>query len=152
MWSLKFVGQQSLYIECPTFCAVCLLFCLKYWLSVPTEFDAQNAGNGIFGVQISKIFRGNMPDPPSYATSFIKNDTVRYRPRSAPGDMLKTDRNANIPTKKIKSLYGLYQLTQLIGEGTRLTMTTSSVIDYIVKVFMKWNFVQHFFYCIARTK
>jgi hypothetical protein len=32
------------------------------------ESWAQNAGNGISGVQISKKFRGGMPpDPPSYA-------------------------------------------------------------------------------------
>ena len=46
--------------------------------------------------------------------------------------MLKTDKDANIPTKKIKSLYELYQLTQMIDEATRVTMTTSSLIDHIV--------------------
>ena len=36
-------------------------------LNFTTEFHAQNAANGIFGVQISKIFRGGMPpDPPSW--------------------------------------------------------------------------------------
>jgi hypothetical protein len=30
--------------------------------------------------------------------------------------MLKTNNDSNIPTKKIKSLYELYQLTQLINE------------------------------------
>ena len=39
---------------------------------------------------------------------------------------------SNIPTKKIKSLYELYQLTQLIDEATRVTMTTTSLIDHIV--------------------
>ena len=29
-----------------------------------TEFVAQNAGNGISEVKISKIFRGGMPEPP----------------------------------------------------------------------------------------
>ena len=47
-------------------------------------------------------------------------------------NMLKTDKDANIPTKKIKSLYELYQLTQMIDEATRVTMTTSSLIDHIV--------------------
>ena len=47
-------------------------------------------------------------------------------------DMLKTDSDSNIPTKKIKSLYELYQLTQLIDEATRVTMTTTSLIDHIV--------------------
>ena len=46
-------------------------------------------------------------------------------------NMLKTDKDANIPTKKIKSLYELYQLTQMIDEATRVTMTTSSLIDHI---------------------
>jgi hypothetical protein len=46
--------------------------------------------------------------------------------------MLKTDKDSNTPTKKIKSLYKLYQLSQLIGEATRITMTTSSLIDHIV--------------------
>jgi hypothetical protein len=32
-----------------------------------TEFDAQNAGNGVSRLQISKIFQGGMPpDPPDY--------------------------------------------------------------------------------------
>ena len=47
-------------------------------------------------------------------------------------DMLKTDKDLNIPTKKIKSLYELYQLTQLIDEATRVTMTTTSLIDHVV--------------------
>ena len=33
-------------------------------------------------------------------------------------DMLKTDKESNLPTKKIKSLYELYQLSQLINEAT----------------------------------
>ena len=47
-------------------------------------------------------------------------------------DMLKTDKDSNFPTKKIKTLYELYQLSQLIDEATRVTMTTSSLIDHIV--------------------
>ena len=47
-------------------------------------------------------------------------------------DMLKTDTNSNIKTKKIKSLYELYQLTQLIDEPTRVIMTTTSLIDQII--------------------
>ena len=47
-------------------------------------------------------------------------------------DMLKTDKDSNFPTKKIKTLYELYQLSQLIDEATRITMTTSSLIDHIV--------------------
>ena len=46
-------------------------------------------------------------------------------------DMLKTDKDSNFPTKKIKTLYELYQLSQLIDEATRVTMTTSSLIDHI---------------------
>ena len=46
--------------------------------------------------------------------------------------MLKTNNESNIPTKKIKSLYELYQLTQLIDEATRITPTTTSLIDHIV--------------------
>ena len=45
-------------------------------------------------------------------------------------DMLKTDKDSNFPTKKIKTLYELYQLSQLIDEATRITMTTSSLIDH----------------------
>ena len=47
-------------------------------------------------------------------------------------DMLKPVRDSNIPTKKRKSLYELYQLTQLINEATPVTMTTTSLIDHIV--------------------
>ena len=47
-------------------------------------------------------------------------------------DMLKTNNDLNLPTKKIKSLYELYQLSQLIKQATRITMTTSSLIDHIV--------------------
>jgi hypothetical protein len=46
--------------------------------------------------------------------------------------MLKTDKDSNFPTKKIKTLYELYLLSQLIDEATRVTMTTSSLIDHIV--------------------
>ena len=45
--------------------------------------------------------------------------------------MLKTDEDSSAPTKKIKTLYELYQLSQLIDEATRVTMTTSSLIDHI---------------------
>ena len=47
-------------------------------------------------------------------------------------NMLKTNNDSNIPTKKMKSLYELYQLTQLIDEATLITPTTSSLIDHIV--------------------
>ena len=47
-------------------------------------------------------------------------------------NMLKTNNDSNIPTKKIKSLYELYQLTQLIDVATRITPTTTSLIDHIV--------------------
>ncbi len=47
-------------------------------------------------------------------------------------DLLRPDKDYNIPTKKIKSLYELYQLSQLIDEATRVTMTTTSLIDHMV--------------------
>jgi hypothetical protein len=47
-------------------------------------------------------------------------------------DMLKTDEDSSVSTKKIRALYELYQLSQLIDEATRVTMTTSSLIDHIV--------------------
>ena len=47
-------------------------------------------------------------------------------------DVLKRGKDSNTPTKKIKFLYELYQLSQLIDKQTRITMTTSSLIDYIV--------------------
>ena len=47
-------------------------------------------------------------------------------------NMVNTDKDTNIPTKKIKSLYELYQLTQMINEATRVTMTTTSLTDHIV--------------------
>ena len=47
-------------------------------------------------------------------------------------NMLKTNKDANISTKKIQSLYELYQLTQMIDEATRVIMITSSLIDLIV--------------------
>ena len=40
--------------------------------------------------------------------------------------------DSSVPTKKIKTLYELYQLSQLIDKATRVTMTTSSLIDHIV--------------------
>ena len=50
-------------------------FCLKCLFvedrNFRRKYAAQNAGNGVSGLQISKIFRGGMPpDPPSYARSF----------------------------------------------------------------------------------
>ena len=52
-----------------------------------TEFDAQNEGNGVSGLQISKIFQGGMPpDPPRLrgASSFWDYATVRFLAGSAP--------------------------------------------------------------------
>ena len=37
-------------------------------------------------------------------------------------DMLKTNNDLNLPTNKIKSLYELYQLSQLIKQATRITI------------------------------
>ena len=45
-------------------------------------------------------------------------------------DILKSDS----ATKKIKSLYELYQLSQLIKEATWITMTTSTLIGMAQKV------------------
>ena len=47
-------------------------------------------------------------------------------------DVMKADKDSNTPTKKIKSLYELYLLSQLINKPTRVSMTTSSLIDHIV--------------------
>ena len=47
-------------------------------------------------------------------------------------DVMKADKDSNTPTKKIKSLYELYQLSQLMDKPIRVTMTTSSLIDHIV--------------------
>ena len=47
-------------------------------------------------------------------------------------DTLKTDKDSNAPTKRMRSLYELYQLSQLIDEPTRITMSTSLLIDHIV--------------------
>ena len=52
-------------------------------------------------------------------------------------DVMKADKDSNTPTKKIKSLYELYQLwtnlpESLMDEPARVTMTTSSLIDHIV--------------------
>ena len=38
----------------------------------------------------------------------------------------------NVPTSKLNSIYELYQLSQLINEPTRVTLTTSSLIDHLV--------------------
>ena len=47
-------------------------------------------------------------------------------------DMLRKDNEINTPTMTVKSLYEQYQLYQLIDQATRITMTTSSLIDHIV--------------------
>jgi hypothetical protein len=52
-----------------------------------TEFDAQNAGNGVSGLQISKIFQGgHAPGTPRLcgASSFWDYATVRFLAESAP--------------------------------------------------------------------
>ena len=45
-------------------------------------------------------------------------------------DMIKAEPDS--ATNKIKSLRELYQLSQLIKQATRVTMTTSSLIDHMV--------------------
>ena len=47
-------------------------------------------------------------------------------------DMLRKDNEINTPTMTVKTLYEQYQLYQLINQATRITMTTSSLIDHIV--------------------
>ena len=47
-------------------------------------------------------------------------------------DMLRKDNEINTTTMTVKSLYEQYQLYQLIDQATRITMTTSSLIDLIV--------------------
>ena len=47
-------------------------------------------------------------------------------------DMLRKDNEINTSTMTVKSLYEQYQLYQLIDQATRITMTTSSLIDHIV--------------------
>ena len=38
----------------------------------------------------------------------------------------------NVPTSKLNSIYELYQISQLINEPTRVTLTTSSLLDHVV--------------------
>ena len=45
-------------------------------------------------------------------------------------DLLKT--NPDQLTKKLKSIYELYQLSQMIDEATRITSTTSTLIDHFI--------------------
>jgi hypothetical protein len=45
-------------------------------------------------------------------------------------DLLKP--NPNHPTNKLRSLFEIYQLTQLIDEATRITETSSTLIDHFV--------------------
>ena len=47
-------------------------------------------------------------------------------------DLLKEEKLSDTPTKKLNSLHELYQLSQLIDEPTRITMTRSSLIDHII--------------------
>ncbi len=59
------------------------------------ESDAQNAGNGVSEVQISKIFRGGMPpDPPNYVTysRMIRSDFSLDPPLGC-HDMIKITRD-----------------------------------------------------------
>ncbi len=65
------------HLELLTRCALVQAKYLKYGFvmvlhvigpNYTRESDAQNAGNGVSEVQISKIFRGGMPGPPNYVT------------------------------------------------------------------------------------
>ena len=66
------------HLELLTRCALVQAKYLKYGFvmvlhvigpNFTRESDAQNAGNGVSEVQISKFFRGGMPpDPPNYVT------------------------------------------------------------------------------------
>ena len=52
-----------------------------------------------------------------------------YLHRDLNCDTLKVHNDSNFQTKRIRSLYELYQLSQLIDEPTRIT---SSLIDHTV--------------------
>ena len=45
-------------------------------------------------------------------------------------DLLKT--NPDLLTKKLKSIFELYKMSQLIDEPTRITSTTSTLIDHFI--------------------
>ena len=47
-------------------------------------------------------------------------------------NLLQEKAHFNVPTSKLNSIYELYQLSQLINEPTRVTLTTSSLIDHVV--------------------
>jgi hypothetical protein len=68
------------------------------------ESWAQNAGNGISGVQISKNFRGGMPpDPPSIAgiSAMIPSDLRLDPPRNGALDMIKHDYTSVLNSFKV---------------------------------------------------
>ena len=54
-------------------------------------------------------------------------------------DMLKKEKlSNNMPTKKLNSVYELYQLSQLIDEATRITMTTSiALLTILLPILLK---------------
>ena len=60
-----------------------------------TEFHAQNAANAISVVQMSKIFRGQIPpDPPKNVEAF-QHATVRFLAISAPAGRLYFNKKYN---------------------------------------------------------
>ena len=82
---------------------------------------------------VSTVYR-----PPSAPTEFFDHfetlnividneDKKMYILGDLNCDTLKTDNDSNTPTKRIRSLYEVYQLSQLIDEPTRITMSTSSL-------------------------
>ena len=87
---------------------------------------------------VSKVYR-----PPSAPPEFFDNleklvktiddeNKEMYILGDLNCDMLRKDNEINTPSMTVKSLYEQYQLYQLIDQATRITMTTSSLIDHIV--------------------
>ena len=87
---------------------------------------------------VSTIYR-----PPNAPAEFfdcfetlIKQIDDENREMYIPGDLncnlLQEKALFNVPTSKLNSIYELYQLSQLINEPTRVTLTTSSLIDHVV--------------------
>ena len=100
---------------------------------IPSELEAVS-------VEISKpqskpFFAATVYRPPKGNADFfehlgkfikaIDNNQEIYLLGDLNCNLLKTDNNLNAPTKKIKSLYELYQLSQIINQETRVTVTNT---------------------------
>lgn len=123
---------------------VCIYLCSSINYKIRDDFipsELEGVCVEIIKAHIRPFLVTTIYRPPNSANNFIENikkfvktiddeNKVIYILGDFNCNILKTE--CDTATKNLKSFCDLYQMSQLIKEGTQITMTSSSLIDHIV--------------------